>query len=347
MSDFLSQDDIDALLESEVAGGGENSGSDGGSDKIETIIGDLNKQQSSVINTLIGKEITFEISEVIDGTAPAEKLEDDGYVAIDLNLSGGAEGTHTIFLGKKSVAHLADLMVMGDGSAEFNAEEHLDAIKELFSAVNGGYATDLGEKVGSTVNAGDVVPHDNEGSETADGRTVLVQVKVEGGESFPMVIVEDTHLFATLNKAYGGGSFEPEEKPQNKPFDDDDDLLSQDELDSLTTAADSMGSRSYEEDPEEPHRPRVKPASAKNIDMLLDIDLDVSIELGSTDISIKRVLDMAPGSTIELDNFAGEPVNLLVNEKVVAKGEVVVVDENFGVRIISLVSPEERIKSLR
>ena len=81
--------------------------------------------------------------------------------------------------------------------------------------------------------------------------------------------------------------------------------------------------------------------------MLLDVELDVSIELGRTNLSIKRILEMGPGSIVELDRMAGEPVDLLVNSKVVAKGEVVVVDENFGIRIVSLVSPEERIRSLR
>jgi flagellar motor switch protein FliN/FliY len=84
-----------------------------------------------------------------------------------------------------------------------------------------------------------------------------------------------------------------------------------------------------------------------NIELLLDVDLDVSIELGSTTLSIKRILDLAPGSIVELDRMAGEPVDLLVNNKAVAKGEVVVIDESFGIRILSLVSPEERIKSLR
>ena len=81
--------------------------------------------------------------------------------------------------------------------------------------------------------------------------------------------------------------------------------------------------------------------------MLLDVDLDVSIELGSSMLSIKRILELAPGSIVELDRMAGEPVDLLVNNKVVAKGEVVVIDENFGIRIVSLVSPQERIRSLR
>jgi flagellar motor switch protein FliN/FliY len=87
--------------------------------------------------------------------------------------------------------------------------------------------------------------------------------------------------------------------------------------------------------------------SNANIDMLLDVELDVSIELGKTLLSIKRVLELAPGSIVELDRMAGEPVDLLVNNKVVAKGEVVVIDESFGIRIVSLVSAEERIRSLR
>jgi flagellar motor switch protein FliN/FliY len=83
------------------------------------------------------------------------------------------------------------------------------------------------------------------------------------------------------------------------------------------------------------------------LDMLLDVTLQVSIELGRTDMSIKKILELGPGSIIELNRMAGEPVDLLVNDKVIAKGEVVVVDENFGIRIVKLVSPEERLKNLR
>jgi flagellar motor switch protein FliN/FliY len=64
-------------------------------------------------------------------------------------------------------------------------------------------------------------------------------------------------------------------------------------------------------------------------------------------LSIKKILELAPGSIVELDKMAGEPVDLLVNNKVVAKGEVVVIDENFGIRIVSLIPAEDRIKSLR
>lgn len=83
-----------------------------------------------------------------------------------------------------------------------------------------------------------------------------------------------------------------------------------------------------------------------NIDLLLDVKMPVSIELGQTEMPISELLVLGPGSVVELNKLAGEPVDLLVNHRVIAKGEVVVVDENFGVRITQLLSPEERLKSL-
>jgi flagellar motor switch protein FliN/FliY len=84
----------------------------------------------------------------------------------------------------------------------------------------------------------------------------------------------------------------------------------------------------------------------QNIDLLMDVDLPVSIELGRTRMSISDILSLGPGSVVELNKLAGEPVDLLVNNKQVARGEVVVVDENFGLRITQLMTPEERLKSL-
>ncbi len=84
----------------------------------------------------------------------------------------------------------------------------------------------------------------------------------------------------------------------------------------------------------------------QNIDMLLDVNLPVSIELGRTRMSISDILSLGPGSVVELNKLAGEPVDLLVNYKIVARGEVVVIDENFGVRVTNLISPTERLKAL-
>jgi flagellar motor switch protein FliN len=93
--------------------------------------------------------------------------------------------------------------------------------------------------------------------------------------------------------------------------------------------------------------PSTASSSTHGIDMLLDVTLPISIELGRTSMSIEDVLNLGPGSIVELNKLAGEPVDLLINEKLIARGEVVVVDENFGIRITTMVSQQDRIKSLR
>ena len=76
---------------------------------------------------------------------------------------------------------------------------------------------------------------------------------------------------------------------------------------------------------------------AENIDLLLDVPLEVTAELGRTSKSIKEVLDFAPGTIIELNRLAGEPVDVLVNGKYVAKGEVVVIEETFGIKVTEVI----------
>ncbi|MCS0652317.1 flagellar motor switch phosphatase FliY [Cytobacillus firmus] len=85
----------------------------------------------------------------------------------------------------------------------------------------------------------------------------------------------------------------------------------------------------------------------KNLDMLLDIPLQVTVELGRTKRSVKEILELSSGSIIELDKLAGEPVDILVNNRLIAQGEVVVIDENFGVRVTDIISQSDRIKKLR
>jgi flagellar motor switch protein FliN/FliY len=84
-----------------------------------------------------------------------------------------------------------------------------------------------------------------------------------------------------------------------------------------------------------------------NLNLILDVPLEISVELGSTKMRIKEILDLGIGSIIELDRLAGELVDILVNGKLIAKGEVVVIDENFGVKITDIVSPFERVNNLQ
>ena len=84
-----------------------------------------------------------------------------------------------------------------------------------------------------------------------------------------------------------------------------------------------------------------------NIGLILDVPLQVTVELGRTKKTIKDILELTNGSIVELDKLAGEPVDIMVNGKFLAKGEVVVIDENFGVRITDIVSPVERAQQLQ
>jgi len=94
-------------------------------------------------------------------------------------------------------------------------------------------------------------------------------------------------------------------------------------------------------------RADVSAADTHNIDMVLDIRLTASARLGRVDMQIADVLSLGPGSIIEVGHLVDEPVELLVNDKLIARGDVVVVDEKFGLRITEIISPRERIESLR
>lgn len=87
--------------------------------------------------------------------------------------------------------------------------------------------------------------------------------------------------------------------------------------------------------------------SVQSLDFILDIPLKVSVELGRTKMSIREILELGQGSVIELSKLAGEPLEILVNEKLVARGEVVVVNEKFGIRLTDIISPIERIEQLK
>ena len=83
-----------------------------------------------------------------------------------------------------------------------------------------------------------------------------------------------------------------------------------------------------------------------NISLIMDVFMEMTVELGRTKKQIKDILGMGEGTIIELDKLAGEPVDILVNHKPIAKGEVVVIDENFGVRVTEILSPLERVSDL-
>ena len=92
--------------------------------------------------------------------------------------------------------------------------------------------------------------------------------------------------------------------------------------------------------------PASKPKTANDIEFILDIPVQMTVELGRTKIAIRNLLQLAQGSVVELDGLAGEPMDVLVNGCLIAQGEVVVVNDKFGIRLTDIISPTERIKKL-
>lgn len=343
MSDLLSQDQIDALLSSDSFGDAQEGASDSGAqnggpdyDALRSAMATFGECAVTTLETLISRTITFEPleaqsadAEVIASTAAA------GSIAVKIPWASGLEGEMVVVMSTRAAATLSDLMMMGDGSAEY-AEEHRDAIGEIFNQICGSFTTAIGSQLSRSLSMGTVAVQEFDPGNPSPGPDgydlVTMHLVVEGVDETVLVLISASASPSLMSAAGAGRSDEDGSSISAGEFDD----LGGGGQDEFSNTAGGGGTQFVGGS-----------AAAGNIDMLLDVELDVSIELGRADLPVKRVLELAPGSIVELDRLAGEPVDLLVNNKVVAKGEVVVVDENFGIRIVSLVSPEERIQSLR
>jgi flagellar motor switch protein FliN len=115
------------------------------------------------------------------------------------------------------------------------------------------------------------------------------------------------------------------------------DQILNDEMESFATSEEQLLDMDHE---------RIRKDGIRDLDFILDIPLEVSVELGRTRMLINDLLQLGQGSVIELNKLAGEPLEILVNRKLVARGEVVVVNEKFGVRLTDVISPMERISQL-
>lgn len=313
------------------------------------------EQAASVLSTVLNKRVSLDVGRCeAAGEEPVKEAVASDGLTVQVPLSGGLEGALQILVTKQDTAVLSDLMMMGNGDAEYT-DDHKDAIGELMNQVAGSFCSALGEDGGGSVSTGTVTVEEFDPSspptpwENAD--MVAMKLSVEGRDDSSFAVLIPSALSSGMmergagSALRGGGGEDGEEAGEDGGVG-----LSEEELSDLAGLAGDDGGGGFDETSPAGGTTDTSmkgPAPSENVNMLLDVDLDLAIELGRTNLSIKRVLELAPGSIVELDRLAGEPVDLLVNNRPVAKGEVVVVDENFGIRIVSLVSPEERIRSLR
>ncbi|MDB5102703.1 MAG: flagellar motor switch protein FliN [Fibrobacteres bacterium] len=315
----LSQADIDALTAGLLG--------DASSENVDVMalrpeVDAILDQGSSVLGTLLNRQATMSMREIkeADATSLSEGMGEKGLI-VRLALEHGFPGELCFLVRQETAALLCGLMMGGDGTAPFK-DEDMDALNEFGNQFMGAVCTSLGSRYGVSVSPAQAhtAVFDPRQPPFELGGAALVEagLSIEGSPDSMFLLMLSPALAAKLggtagSDAQGGAGDNP--------------------LSNLGDYDTSLA-RNLEDSP-------------PNIQMLLDINLNVTIELGRTRLSIRKILELGPGSIIELDRLAGEPVDLLVNDKVVAKGEVVVVDEYFGIRIISLVSPEERIKQLK
>jgi len=265
-----------------------------------------------------------------------EKLLPDGPIAITIPF--GPAGSWAVLLSRRLASALADLASMGAGAAEWNEDVHPGAIAEIWGQVIADLEPDIVQQVGDEARVGEI-------EVTSQSDTVVSSMGGEPAVLWKITISDWGEAdFAMLVSAPFAAAFagqHPEAEPEPGPPSPDSSRSSR------QTPPHGKGPVAQSAEFEEFDSPRSHPGETpRNLDTLLDISLPITIELGRTKMLIRDVLDLGPGSVIELDKMSGEPVDLFVNDKRFAKGEVVVIEENFGVRIIELLKVDERIKAL-
>jgi flagellar motor switch protein FliN len=299
-------------------------------------LGAAGEAAANALSGLLGKGVTLSA-----GGAAALSPQDladkfFGAVAqIPVQLGGAASGKALIVFNESSAALMADLLIGGDGSnpPETLSDLHLSAVGEVGNQLAAALLEGLGRALGKSLSgaAGDLASaqaSDLPGLAAGLGGGGLLgleySLEVEGGMPSPFVLVFGETVAAALTggpAASAAGATAPFASgfggSMNAP------VVQAAQLSQLTGGL---------------------PAGVgNNLELLMDVPLQVTVELGRTQKMVKEVLSLGPGSVLELDKLAGEPVDILVNEKPIAKGEVVVIDENFGIRVTEILAPRDRV----
>jgi flagellar motor switch protein FliN/FliY len=306
------------------------------------------------------------------------------HIAISVEYTAGFEGLNLLVIKTKDAAIIADLMLGNDGTnvSEDMGDMEISAVQEAMNQMMGSASTSMSTIFNKKVDISppeidllDLPGNPNRVKLPDEDVIVKISFNIKIGnliDSEIMQLVTVSFAKDMVEQLMNPEESEAKEKPrattepiQSQPAASKDSYSEPEPQQQRTNATYQQDMRSEPQHLssglKQPERSaNVQPAAfsnfeapslseneARNLDMLLDIPLEVTVELGRTKRSIKEILELAPGSIVELDKLAGEPVDILVNHRLIAKGEVVVIDENFGVRVTDIVSQKERLKNLR
>lgn len=323
---------------------------------------------------LLGQEvdITTPFIEVIPFTELKERFPRP-HVTINVDYTDGFEGMNLLVLKEDDAKVIANLMMGGDGTIDEVelSDLHISAVQEAMNQMMGSAATSMSTLFNRFVN---ITPPSIQILDLTSGKNPGFSEEIIVGISFRLTIgtFVDSNIMQLVPLSFArnmvnilmGGTIEDTVGTQEEP----EPMALPEQQPSHQSEVEKPRSSVVEEKKQEPKIPSQpsmpesmspfafpsfseEPASVTvndlNLKLLMDIPLQVSVELGRASKRVDEILDLSDGSIVELDRLSGEPVDILVNNKLIAKGEVVVIDENFAVRLTEIINPNERLKSMR
>lgn len=319
---------------------------------------------SSLLNQRV--EITTPTLAVIE----QEKIEEvinEKHVAVHVDYTEGIRGKNLLMIKENDAKIIANLMMGGDGTAldPELSELHLSAVQEAMNQMMGSAATSMStmfsQKVDISPPTIDILGFPPKKLEELDEEVILeISFRLKVGNLI------DSNMIQFIPLSFGKDMIQKvlsiSEQPAVRVAEA---IKPVNHVQEQTVTVQSVPASSYEGTSVTQSTPNPPPSAnvqkveyaafsdalstsshAGNIDMLFDIPLEITVELGRTKMQIRKILELGPGAVIQLDKLAGEPVDILANHKLVAKGEVVVIEENFGVRITDIISPIDRISKM-
>ena len=366
---FLSQEEIDALLRGDSI-----------SSPIVADLSDIEKDAlgeignismgsaATTLSVLLGRRVSITTPRV--SGVSMEEIKNQyplPYVVIEVGYTYGILGTNVLAIRAQDALIISDLMMGGDGTSpptELN-ELYLSAVSEAMNQMMGGVATSLStlfrKKIDISPPSINLIDFAVAASITsavaADDSVVSIAFRMEVEDLIDSEIMQIIPIAVAKEMVENlMNSMQPPEEAVAVPIVQPPKSIAvtapqvQQQQQQATIPAPTQRPAQHVNVQPVQFAPLVQPtvlATDNNINLIMDVPLQVTVELGRTRKLIRDILELAPGSVIELDKLAGEAVDILVNGKLIAKGEVVVIDDNFGVRISEIVSPLERTNTLQ
>ena len=337
---------------------------------------------ATALSTLLSQKV--EITTPTVSVIEQSKLNDEfphPYVAIQVKYTEGFSGINMLVIKQSDASIIADLILGGTGqiTEETTLDEiHLSAVQEAMNQMMGSAATSMSTVFNKRVDISPPVVdflnlNAGEGAEKIPAQDLLIKIsfRLKVGDLIDSSIMQVLPL--DFGKRLVEDLFNNSESEEVVKTSESTMMSETQKIEQPAVEPMHMQTSSYDMPQSQPRQQQtyqtgnghmnqaqnvqpavfssfeevqLAPPETRNLNMLLDIPLQVTVELGKTKRSVKEILELGTGSIIELDKLAGEPVDILVNRQLVAQGEVVVIDENFGVRITDILSQRDRIKKL-